>query len=55
MLLVSSEFEELIAVADRILVMRDGAVVAQVDPATTDEAKLIQLASGTHSGTGMAA
>jgi len=54
-LLVSSEFEELIAVADRILVMRDGAVVAQVDPAAIDEAGLIQLASGTTAETGMAA
>lgn len=53
--LVSSEFEELIAVADCILVMRDGAVVARVDPAAIDEAGLIQLASGTHAGTGMAA
>jgi ribose transport system ATP-binding protein len=52
--LVSSEFEELIAVADRILVMRDGAVVAEVDPATIDEAGLIQLASGTKAKTGMA-
>jgi len=53
--LVSSEFEELIAVADRILVMRDGAVVAEVDPAAIDEAGLIQLASGTHTDTGIAA
>jgi ribose transport system ATP-binding protein len=54
-LLVSSEFEELIAVADRILVMRDGAVVAEAEPATIDEAGLIQLASGTHIDTGIAA
>ena len=51
--LVSSEFEELLGVADRILVMRDGAVVAEADPAAIDEAGLIQLASGTQ--TGMAA
>lgn len=53
-LLVSSEFEELIAVCDRILVMRDGGVVAEVDPDATDEAQLIQRASGTFN-TGMAA
>lgn len=46
-LLVSSEFEELLGVADRILVMRDGAVVAEADPNSIDEAGLIQLASGT--------
>lgn len=54
-LLVSSEFEELLAVTDRILVLRDGAIVAEVDPATTDEAGLIQLASGTQSRTDIAA
>jgi ribose transport system ATP-binding protein len=54
-LLVSSEFEELLAVADRVLVLRDGAIVAQVDPATTDEAGLIQLASGTQARTDIAA
>jgi ribose transport system ATP-binding protein len=54
-LLVSSEFEELLAVADRILVLRDGAIVAEADPATTDEAGLIQLASGTQSRTDIAA
>lgn len=46
-LLVSSEFEELLGVADRVLVMRDGAVVAEADPNSIDEAGLIQLASGT--------
>jgi len=54
-LLVSSEFEELLAVTDRILVLRDGAIVAEVDPATIDEAGLIQLASGTQSRTDIAA
>jgi ribose transport system ATP-binding protein len=49
-LLVSSEFEELLAVADRILVLRDGAVVAEADPDAIDEAGLIQLASGTQTG-----
>ena len=45
-LLVSSEFEELIAICDRILVMRDGAVVAEVDPATVSETDLILAAGG---------
>ncbi len=54
-LLVSSEFEELLAVADRILVLRDGAIVAETDPAATDEAGLVQLASGTHKQTDIAA
>jgi ribose transport system ATP-binding protein len=49
-LLVSSEFEELLGVCDRILVMRDGIVVAEADPARIDEAGLIQLASGTQTG-----
>ncbi len=54
-LLVSSEFEELIGICDRILVMRDGLVIAEVDPETTDEAALIQRASGNFPSTGMAA
>lgn len=45
-LLISSEFEELIAICDRILVMRDGQVVAQIDPADTSEADLILAAGG---------
>lgn len=45
-LLVSSEFEELIAICDRILVMRDGAVVAEVDPATVSETDLMLAAGG---------
>ncbi len=49
-LLVSSEFEELLGVCDRILVMRDGTVIAEADPAAIDEAGLIQLASGTQTG-----
>ena len=45
-IVVSSEFEELLAVADRVLVMRDGAVVAERAAAETDEEDLILLASG---------
>ena len=54
-LLVSSEFEELLAVADRLLVLRDGAIIAEADPAATDEAGLIQLASGSQLTTDIAA
>ncbi|MFV0625373.1 ATP-binding cassette domain-containing protein [Sphingomonas sp. ac-8] len=45
-LLVSSEFEELLAIADRILVLRDGRVVGEADPAISDEASLILMAGG---------
>ncbi len=55
-LLVSSEFEELLAIADRILVLRDGAVIADIaDPGDHDEAALIRLASGSRTETGIAA
>jgi ribose transport system ATP-binding protein len=43
---VSSELAELTAVADRILVMREGAIVAERLAAATDEAELVLLASG---------
>jgi ribose transport system ATP-binding protein len=46
-LLVSSEFEELLAVCDRILVMRDGAVIAERDAAACSEEDLILLAGDT--------
>ncbi len=48
--LVSSEFEELIAVCDRILVLRDRAVVAERDAAGCSESDLILLAGGTVPG-----
>ena len=44
-IIISSEFEEILAVSDRILIMRDGAVVAQRDAAKTDDQELILLAS----------
>jgi ribose transport system ATP-binding protein len=43
---VSSELKELTAVADRILVMREGAIVAERIAGETDEAELVILASG---------
>lgn len=50
--IVSSEFEEMLTVADRILVMRDGAVVAERPAAETDDQELILLASGKGPGNG---
>ncbi|MDE2450876.1 MAG: sugar ABC transporter ATP-binding protein [Gammaproteobacteria bacterium] len=44
--LVSSELTELAAAADRILIMREGAVVAERVAAETDEEELVLLASG---------
>jgi ribose transport system ATP-binding protein len=43
-IIVSSEFEELLAVCDRILVMREGAFVAERGAADTSEHELILLA-----------
>ncbi|HSI47104.1 MAG TPA: sugar ABC transporter ATP-binding protein [Ideonella sp.] len=45
-LIVSSEFEELLAVSDRILVMRDGRCVAERALEDTSEHELILLAGG---------
>ncbi len=43
-IMVSSEFEELLAVCDRVLVMREGRVVAERRAADTDEHELVLLA-----------
>ncbi len=45
-LFVSSELEELIEVCDRILVLRDGRIAAEVHPAETSLARLIELCMG---------
>ncbi|MFP3554864.1 sugar ABC transporter ATP-binding protein [Paraburkholderia sp. SIMBA_049] len=45
-LVVSSEFEELLAVADRILVMRDGQCIAERMAHETTEHELVLLAGG---------
>jgi ribose transport system ATP-binding protein len=45
-IIVSSEFEELMAVCDRILVMRDGACVAERQARETSEHELLLLAGG---------
>jgi len=46
-ILVSSEFEELLAVCDRILVMRDGRVIGEADPHRITETDLTLMAGGT--------
>ncbi len=48
--LVSSELTELTAVADRILVMREGAIVAERAAGETSEEELVLLASGAANG-----
>ena len=45
--MVSSEFDELLAVCDRILVMRGGSIVAVRQSEDTNEQELILLAGGT--------
>lgn len=52
-IVVSSEFEELLAVSDRIIVMRDGKCVAERDVHETSEHDLLLLAGG-QSATGEA-
>jgi simple sugar transport system ATP-binding protein len=39
-LMVSAELWELLALADRILVIYEGRIVAELDPGITDEAEL---------------
>ncbi|MCX7677127.1 MAG: sugar ABC transporter ATP-binding protein [Alteraurantiacibacter sp.] len=51
-LIVSSEFEELLAVSDRILVMRDGRCIAEVAADQTNEHELLLLAGGQGGGAG---
>jgi ribose transport system ATP-binding protein len=45
-IIVSSEFEELIAVSDRILIMRDGRCIAERKTSETTEHELLLLAGG---------
>jgi ABC-type sugar transport system ATPase subunit len=45
-LVVSSETEEVLGLADRIIVMRDGRVIAELDGRTATEAELVSLAFG---------
>ena len=45
-IIVSSEFEELLTVSDRILVMRDGQCIAECNAHETSEHELLLLAGG---------
>jgi ABC-type uncharacterized transport system ATPase subunit len=49
-LLVSSELDEVTALADRLLVMHDGAVVGEVDPATTPVEEIGLMMTGGRRG-----
>lgn len=49
-ILVDSELKVLLEEADRILVMRQGAIVAERSAADTDEQELIRLAAGASGG-----
>ncbi len=48
-LLVSVELDEIRSLADRILVIFDGQIVGEADPATADETELGLLMTGSHS------
>ncbi len=45
-LLVSAELEEVTALADRLLVMREGKIVGEVDPETTSTEEIGLLMTG---------
>jgi simple sugar transport system ATP-binding protein len=54
-LLVSVELDEVRALSDRILVMFDGEIVGEADPATADEGQLGLLMAGIRDGQGATA
>ncbi len=45
-IIITHKLEEVCSISDRILVMRDGKVVGEADPATTSEAQLAKLMVG---------
>jgi len=49
-LLVSVELDEIRSLSDRILVLFDGQIVGEADPATADETELGLLMTGAHKG-----
>ncbi|WP_421761202.1 ABC transporter ATP-binding protein [Devosia sp.] len=49
-LLVSVELDEIRSLSDRILVLFDGHIVGEADPATADEGELGLLMAGVHAG-----
>src|SRR5262249_21678055 len=44
--MASSDFDELLSLCNRLIVMRDGEALGELDPATTDYRTLIALTSG---------
>ena len=44
MLLISSEMPELLALSDRLLVMRQGEVVAELDPMAVSQEEVLKHA-----------
>jgi ABC-type sugar transport system ATPase subunit len=50
-LVSSSETEELLALADRVLVMRQGRIVGELERRTISEERIVALASGAETGT----
>lgn len=47
-IMISSEMPELLGMADRILVMRDGALVGQMDKSEATQQGILELAAGYH-------
>jgi ABC-type sugar transport system ATPase subunit len=43
-IVISSEIQELLAICDRVFVMRDGALVGEVNPATVTQEDVLRLA-----------
>lgn len=52
-LMISSDLPEVLGMSDRILVMRDGAIVAEMDASEADQEKVMQAAMG-HAQTAVA-
>ena len=44
-LVISSDLPEVLAISDRILVVSEGEVVAELDPATADQASVMMAAT----------
>jgi len=49
-LMISSELPEILNVSDRVLVMRDGEIVAEFDPKTTTQDEIMHAAAGSKNG-----
>ena len=44
-LVISSDLPEVLAISDRILVVSEGELVAELDPATADQASVMMAAT----------